>query len=284
MDSTLHLPPHALDAILFDFDGTIAETERSGHRVAYNAAFAQLGLDWTWDTALYGELLAVSGGKERIAHYLDRYRAGGRVYGDRTELLVAVHERKQQIFSALAGSIALRPGVRRVVREARAAGLRLAIVTTAAPAGVDAVLDRDPELRAAFDLIAAGDIVPRKKPAPDIYAYALEKLGAHAQCCIAIEDAAIGLRAARTAGIATLVTVSEYTRGEDFSGAAAVLSDLGEPGAPAQAFAGPSPPDGIVDVTYLREILQAYCSLRSTIARRSTFRRPDWGRSREDPD
>src|SRR5664279_2303396 len=152
-----------LDAVLFDFDGTIAETERLGHRVAYNAAFAQLGLDFTWDTALYGELLAVGGGKERIAHYLDRYRNGGRAYGDRAELIAALHERKQQIFSALAGSIAVRPGIRRIVREARAAGVRLAIVTTAARTGVNAVLGRDPELHAAFDLIAAGDIVPCKK-------------------------------------------------------------------------------------------------------------------------
>jgi HAD superfamily hydrolase (TIGR01509 family) len=246
-----------VDAILFDFDGTIAETERSGHRVAYNAAFAQLGLDWTWDSALYGELLAVGGGKERIAHYLDRYRHGGRAYGDRTELIAAVHERKQQIFSALAGSIAFRPGVRRIVREAHAAGVRLAIVTTAARAGVDAILDREPELRDAFAFIAAGDVVPRKKPAPDIYAYTLEKIGAQAQRCVAVEDAAIGLRAARSAGIVTLVTVSDYTRGEDFTGAAAVLSDLGEPEAPAEALAGPGPPDGFVDVAYLRSILHA---------------------------
>jgi HAD superfamily hydrolase (TIGR01509 family) len=246
-----------VDAILFDFDGTIAETERSGHRVAYNAAFAQLGLDWTWDSALYGELLAVGGGKERIAHYLDRYRHGGRAYGDRTELIAAVHERKQQIFSALAGSIALRPGVRRIVREARAAGVRLAIVTTAARAGVDAILDREPELRDAFTFIAAGDVVPRKKPAPDIYAYSLEKIGAQAQRCVAVEDAAIGLRAARSAGIVTLVTVSDYTRGEDFTGAAAVLSDLGEPEVPAEVLAGPGPPDGFVDVAYLRSILHA---------------------------
>ncbi len=129
-----------MDALLFDFDGTIAETERLGHRVAYNAAFAQLGLDWTWDTKLYGELLAIGGGKERIAHYLDRYRNGGRVYGDRAALIAAIHERKQQLFNALAPSIAIRPGVRRVVREARAAGVRLAIVTTAARAGVDAIL------------------------------------------------------------------------------------------------------------------------------------------------
>jgi HAD superfamily hydrolase (TIGR01509 family) len=244
----------ALDAILFDFDGTIAETERLGHRVAYNAAFAQLGLDFTWDTALYGELLAVGGGKERIAHYLDRYRNGGREYGDRAELIAAVHERKQKIFSTLAASIALRPGIRRIVREARAAGLRLAIVTTAARTGVDAVLDRDPELRVAFDLIAAGDIVPRKKPAPDIYMHVLAELGAQARRCIALEDASIGLQAARAAGIATLVTVSEYTRDEDFSGAAAVLSDLGEPGLPPEVVAGPPPPAGIVDVAYLASL------------------------------
>jgi HAD superfamily hydrolase (TIGR01509 family) len=246
-----------LDAILFDFDGTIAETERSGHRVAYNAAFAQLGLDWTWDSALYGELLAIGGGKERIAHYLDHYRQGGRAYGDRAELLAAVHERKQQIFTTLCGSIAFRPGVQRIVREARAAGVRLAIVTTAARTGVDAVLERDRELRDAFDLIAAGDIVPRKKPAPDIYAYALEKLNLRARTCVAVEDAAIGLQAARAAGIATLVTVSEYTRGEDFSGAAAVLSDLGEPDAPAQFLAGPRAPNGFADVTFLRALLKA---------------------------
>lgn len=247
--------PPALDAILFDFDGTIAETERLGHRVAYNAAFAQLGLDWTWDTALYGELLAIGGGKERIAYYLDRYRQGGRIYGDRTQLIAAVHERKQQLFTALSGSIQFRPGIRRLVREAVAAGVRPAIVTTAARAGVDAVLDRDPELRDSFDLIAAGDIVPRKKPAPDIYAYVLEKLGAHPARCIAIEDAAIGLRAARGAGIVTLVTISEYTRDEDFSGAAAVLSDLGEADAPARVLAGPLPPAGVVDLAYLRAIL-----------------------------
>jgi HAD superfamily hydrolase (TIGR01509 family) len=254
MQSTQRATLEPLDAILFDFDGTIAETERLGHRVAYNAAFAQLGLDFTWDTALYGELLAVGGGKERIAHYLDRYRNGGRAYGDRAELIAAVHERKQQIFTALASSIALRPGIRRIVREARAAGLRLAIVTTAAPAGVDAVLDRAPELRDAFDLIAAGDIVPRKKPAPDIYAHVLAALGAQAGRCVAIEDAAIGVRAARAAGISTLVTVSEYTRGEDFRGAAAVLSDLGEPEAPVEVLAGPPPPAGYVDVAYLRAL------------------------------
>jgi HAD superfamily hydrolase (TIGR01509 family) len=244
-----------LDAILFDFDGTIAETERLGHRVAYNEAFAQYGLDWVWDDALYGELLAVAGGKERIAHYLEQSGRGAKVVGDRTAFITALHERKQQIFATLVASIAFRPGVRRVVREAKAAGVRLAIATTAARAGVDAVLGREPELRDAFELVAAGDVVARKKPAPDIYRYALEALGVAAARCVAIEDAAIGLRAGRAAGIATLVTVSEYSRGEDFAGAAAVLSNLGEPDAPAQTYAGIAPHDGLVDLAYLRELL-----------------------------
>jgi HAD superfamily hydrolase (TIGR01509 family) len=247
-----------LAAILFDFDGTIAETERLGHRVAYNAAFAQLDLDWRWDEALYGDLLTIGGGKERIAHYLDHYHDdGGRGEGDRAALIAAVHERKQQIFNSLAGSLPFRPGVLRLVREARAAGVRLAIATTAARAGVDALLVREPELGAAFDLIAAGDVVPKKKPAPDIYRYAIERLGVGADSCVAVEDASIGLHAARAAGIVTLVTVSDYTRGDDFSGAAAVLSDLGEPDAPARTLAGSVPRNGLVDVAYLTDLLRS---------------------------
>jgi HAD superfamily hydrolase (TIGR01509 family) len=244
-----------LEAILFDFDGTVAETERLGHRVAYNAAFAERGLDWIWDDALYGELLAVGGGKERIAHYLERTGRGRDLPGDHAALIGELHERKQQIFGTLVGSIVFRPGVQRLAREARAAGVRLAIATTAARAGVDALLAREPELRDAFELIAAGDIVPRKKPAPDIYVYALERLGVVPQRCIAIEDAAIGLRAALAAGITTLVTVSDYSRDNDFAGAVAVVTDLGEPGAPSQMLAGPAPHDGLVDITYLRELL-----------------------------
>jgi HAD superfamily hydrolase (TIGR01509 family) len=251
--------PHAsgsLAAILLDFDGTIAETERLGHRVAYNAAFAQSGLDWVWDDALYGELLAVGGGKERIEHYIDNYRTDGASIIERAELIARLHERKQQIFDGLGGTMPLRPGVRRLVREACAAGVLLAIVTTAARAGVDAVLARDPELRAAFSVIAAGDVVPKKKPAPDIYHYAVERLGVEARSCIAVEDAPIGLAAARAAGIVTLVTVSEYTGFKDFTGAAAVLSDLGEPDAPARTIAGSVPLGGVVDLEYLRDLLE----------------------------
>jgi HAD superfamily hydrolase (TIGR01509 family) len=247
----------ALEAIVFDFDGTIAETERLGHRVAYNIAFAQSGLDWVWDDALYGAMLKIAGGKERIAHYLDRYRADDEAIADRPAFIARLHARKQQAFSALVETIDFRPGVKRLVREAKSAGVKLAIATTAARAGVDALLGRDPLLSDAFDLIAAGDVIPNKKPAPDIYNFTLEGLGVAARNCVAVEDAAIGLRAARAAGIATLVTVSDYTRGEDFSGAAAVVGDLGEADRHADVIAGPPTPSGVVDLSYLRTLLQS---------------------------
>jgi HAD superfamily hydrolase (TIGR01509 family) len=246
-----------LRAVLFDFDGTIAETERHGHRVAYNLAFAELGLGWEWDETLYGRLLAIAGGKERVRHYLERYGPtvpSGIAAG---ELAERVHAAKAEHFARLAPAIPLRPGVERVAREAREAGLAVAIVTTALQAGVEAVLDAHPGLARAVDLIAAGDVVAEKKPAPDIYFWALERLQLPAAGCVAIEDSRVGLRAALAAGVAALVTVSDYSRDDDFSGAAAVLESLGEAGAPARALRGPAPPDGVAGIGYLRELRAA---------------------------
>ncbi len=242
-------------AILFDFDGTIAETERLGHRVAYNAAFAQLDLGWIWDETLYGELLAIGGGKERIAHYIERFGPPNVPDGNHRAFIDLVHQRKQQLFTPLAATIRLRPGITRLVAEARADGVPLAIATTAAQAGVDAVIGAHAGLRAAFAVVAAGDIVARKKPAPDVYRYVLERLGVAAGTCIAIEDSAIGTRSAVSAGIPTLVTISDYTRDEDFTGAAAVVTSLGEFDAPAQTLAGRGPANGVVNLPYLRGVL-----------------------------
>lgn len=250
-----------LHALLFDVDGTLADTERDGHRPAFNQAFADAGLDWHWDVALYGKLLAVTGGKERMKHYIDHFRPDYRKPDNFDELVAELHKAKTRIYSALAaqGGIPMRPGVKRLLVEARAAGLRLAIATTTTPENVTVLLEHS--LGAGtqdwFEVIAAGDIVPAKKPAPDIYHYALEKMGLAAADCLAFEDSENGLRASLGAGLKTLVTVNDYTLDHDFTGAAVVLSDLGEPGAPNQRLAGAELSQPFVDVAYLRALHQS---------------------------
>jgi HAD superfamily hydrolase (TIGR01509 family) len=247
-----------LHALLFDVDGTLAETERDGHRPAFNQAFADAGLDWHWDVALYGKLLAVTGGKERMKYYIDHFRPDYRKPADFDELVAELHKAKTRHYSALAtrGGIPMRRGVKRLLIEARAAGLRLAIATTTTPENVTVLLEHSlgSGTQDWFEVIAAGDIVPAKKPAPDIYHYALQKMQLDAAACLAFEDSANGLRASLGAGLKTLVTVNDYTLGHDFSGAAVVLSDLGDPGTPNQRLAGPDLGQPFVDVAYLRAL------------------------------
>ncbi|MHB1076077.1 HAD family hydrolase [Thiobacillus sp.] len=249
-----------LHALLFDVDGTLADTERDGHRPAFNQAFADAGLDWHWDVALYSKLLAVTGGKERMKHYIDHYRPDYRKPDNFDELVAELHKAKTRIYSALAaqGGIPMRPGVKRLLAEARTAGLRLAIATTTTPENVTVLLEHS--LGAGtqdwFEVIAAGDIVPAKKPAPDIYHYALEKMGLAAADCLAFEDSENGLRASLGAGLKTLVTVNDYTLDHDFTGAAVVLTNLGDPGAPNRRIAGADLGQPFVDVAYLRALHQ----------------------------
>jgi beta-phosphoglucomutase-like phosphatase (HAD superfamily) len=220
----------SLQALIFDVDGTLAETERDGHRVAFNAAFAAAGLPWQWDEALYGELLAVTGGKERIRHFCERFDPQFLARPDLDSFVQGLHKDKTARYVALVnrGALPLRPGVARLIDEARQAGIRLAIATTTSLDNVTALLEASLGAGSAawFDAIGAGDIVPRKKPAPDIYLWVLERLGLAADACLALEDSANGVRAARGAGLPTLVTEAQYTRGEDFAGALAVLPDL----------------------------------------------------------
>jgi HAD superfamily hydrolase (TIGR01509 family) len=239
--------------LIFDFDGTIAETEQDGHRIAYNGAFAEVGLEWHWDRSLYHELLFVGGGKERLRYYLEHYDpplpAGAPV-----DMVDRIHSAKVRRFSLLAERMPLRPGVQRLVKEAKAAGLALAIATTASAAGVKAVLSQDPELLGAFDVFATGERAAKKKPAPDIYLWALDQLGLQARDCIAIEDSAVGLSASVAAKIPTLITTNSDTKAHNFDGATAIFSDLGEPDRHLTTYFGTPPEHGFVDMAYLNVI------------------------------
>ena len=219
-----------LKAIIFDVDGTLAETERDGHLPAFNAAFAECGLNWVWDEALYGRLLDITGGKERIRHYAKNFAPEIMARKDFDELVQRLHQVKTAHYVRLvdAGHIPLRPGVARLIAEARGAGIRLAIATTTSPENVTALLraSLSPEATAWFEVIGAGDVVPAKKPAADIYLWVLERLGLPASECLAIEDSENGLKAALTAKLTCLITIGEYTRQHDFSGATAVLENL----------------------------------------------------------
>ncbi len=246
----------ALEALVFDVDGTLADTERDGHRVAFNDAFREFGLDWDWDVALYEKLLAVTGGKERIRFYVDSFNPDYIKPVDFDDLVVALHKAKTRHYTELLakGAIPMRPGVARLLQEARDAGLRLAIATTTTPENVTALLEHSLDKDAVnwFEVIAAGDIVPAKKPAPDIYHYALEKMNLQPEQCIAFEDSENGIRSSLGAKLPTIVTINDYTRNHAFDGAMSVLSDLGEPGQPAQTIAGKAPSQGHISVADLK--------------------------------
>ncbi len=218
-----------LRCILWDVDGTLADTERDGHRVAFNMAFDEAGHARKWDVPTYGELLEVTGGKERIRYDIER---GGMPDMPHAEI-AGLHARKTVHYQSLIaeGRIPLRPGVRRLLEEAYEAGITLGVATTTTPAALDALIEHSLG-KAWFDrfaVLAAGDIVPAKKPAPDIYAYAMEKLGVSPEETLALEDSGNGWKAAHAANLRCVVTVNDYTRDHDFSGADLVVSELGEP-------------------------------------------------------
>ena len=216
-------------AIIFDVDGTLAETEEA-HRRAFNRAFAETGLSWSWDQELYRKLLAVTGGKERIRHFIGDYGGKGAPDEGVEDFIKALHATKTIAYSEIVreGGLELRPGIRDLIFAARERSYRLAIATTTTPANIDALLfatlgEVGHEL---FEVICAGDSVPRKKPAPDVYLLTLEKLDLPGESCVAIEDSRNGLLSACAAGIKTIVTPSIYTRGENFDEAALVIDDL----------------------------------------------------------
>lgn len=227
----------SIEALIFDVDGTLADTEEL-HRSAFNQAFEQLGLDWHWSPSEYRSLLKVTGGKERITAYLQQRASGAPPPRGLLARVPEIHAEKTRLYTAMvqAGELTLRPGVARLLEEAQRAGLRLAIASTTTAANIDALLQAT--LGACgldlFDVVACGDQVRHKKPAPDIYRLALDTLGVAPERAIAFEDSINGLQAASAAGLWTLVTPTYWSEGDDFSAAGLVLPHLGDADHPLQ--------------------------------------------------
>ena len=218
-----------IKALIFDVDGTLAETEEL-HRLSFNEAFAAAGLGWSWDQALYRELLGVTGGKERIAHFVAQNNPAAL---DRiAPMIPALHKDKTARYARLIadGAIELRPGIARLIAEAHETGVKLAIATTTSMPNVEALLAATLGRDALgwFAAIGAGDVVPAKKPAPDIYLWVLDRLAVPAVAAVAFEDSRNGLLSATAAGLRTIVTPGLYTADADFSEAAVVVPDLSE--------------------------------------------------------
>lgn len=245
----------SLAALVFDVDGTLAETEEL-HRQSFNKAFTAAGLPWHWDKALYARLLEVTGGKERIAHWIEGHNARPALD---TAGIARLHADKTTRYAALlaGGSLPLRPGVLRLLDEAQATGLLVAIATTTSMPNVAALLHASLGASALsrFAVIAAGDVVPAKKPAPDVYELVLDRLGLLPEQCVAVEDTVNGLRSATGAGIPTIITTSLYGGTRGFEGALAVVDHLGEPDQPCRVLQGPALPKPIVNLAGIKKWL-----------------------------
>lgn len=221
-----------MKALIFDCDGVLVDTERDGHRVAFNRAFAQVGLAIEWDEEIYGELLKVAGGKERMRHYFDNYGWPEEATG-RDDYIRKLHGLKTSLFMKIIenGELPLRSGVARLVDEAIKAGIRLGVCSTSNERAVNLVVEKmlGPERKRQFEFILAGDVVSRKKPDPEIYELARNQLGIPSSECLVIEDSRNGLLAAKRADMHCVVTKSHYTQNEDFSEADRVVDELGDP-------------------------------------------------------
>ena len=244
-----------LEALIWDIDGTFAETERDGHLVAFNQAFEAHGLAWRWNVARYSELLRITGGRERLLYDLATQAEGPQDPAERERLAATLHADKNHRYAQIAasGRIALRPGVLRLLREAAAAGMRQAIATTTSRSNLEALLTQHfgAAWRALFAAVVCGEDAPVKKPDPQVYEYCLGRLDLDPEEALAIEDSPNGLVAASTAGIATLVTRSLNFASHPYQGALAVCDDLEHPATPSPRLRGARP--ARVDLAQLRE-------------------------------
>jgi HAD superfamily hydrolase (TIGR01509 family) len=256
-----------VNALIFDCDGVLADTERDGHLPAFNQTFAEFGLPLRWSEDEYAVKLKIGGGKERLASILTpQFAREASLPADpakQRELVADWHRRKTEIFTQLvtAGKLGARPGIARLAHDAHERGWELAVASTSAPESVQAVLRSvvGDELARAFTVFA-GDVVPRKKPAPDIYLYALEHLHAAAEDALVVEDSGMGLLAATAAGLPCVVTLSSFTKDEPMNGAELVVSSLGDPGGERTAVI--SNPRGLRIDDYVRITDLAQCFAR----------------------
>ena len=244
-----------LRAVIFDVDGTLVDNERHGHRVAFNQAFEEFDLPYRWDEDEYGELLQVTGGQRRLHHYLDQQ---GVDEGERERLVPELHARKTEIFKELVseGRMEARPGAVRLLEEVREVGCSLALATTGSGDWVQDLLQQvAPDV--SFDAMVFGDDVSERKPDPEAFEVALERLGAGVGESVVVEDSDNGVQAAKAAGLTCAVVVTGYTVDQDLSEADLVLDGFGEPGSPAKVLADPHRTgcDGVLDVATLRRLV-----------------------------
>ena len=260
-----------LKALLFDVDGTLADTERDGHRVAFNRAFADAGLDWHWSVEEYDWLLQVTGGKERMRFFIEQRNPSIPEGIEIDRMIIELHKAKTDHYMRLLGEglIPLRPGIEPLLREARESGMRIAIATTTTPENVTALLGNTlgPGSVDWFEVIGAGDIVPHKKPAGDIYTYVMEKMDLNPDDCLAFEDSENGVLAVHDAGIrAMIITTNGYTAGHDFDGATTVIDRLcGDGEAPLHLLAGFDPLADCIDLAAARRVHAAAHATAGTL-------------------
>ena len=249
-----------LKALIFDVDGTLADTEEY-HRLAFNESFAQAGLEWDWSVALYDELLGVTGGRERIKHFIQQQHpnfAEEEKIDDLEDYIQGLHKVKTVLFNEKLeqGLVSLRPGVERLITEVHKHGIRLAIATTTTMENVTTLISctLGKASLAWFEVIVAGNMVAAKKPASDVYDAVLSQLSLPASECIALEDSQLGLKSALAAGITTIVTQNHFTRTHDFQNAALVINHLGEPELAFEVLQGNAYGHQYVDLAMLEDI------------------------------
>ena len=255
---------HKLKAIIFDMDGTLADTEDI-HRLAFNQAFAEFNFDWQWSVEEYKQLLSISGGKERIRNYLQLKQFVPKENTDLWHFAESVHKRKSDIYRDMlvAGHIQLRPGVKRLIDDAIKNEITLAIATSSSRKNVETLLlnTLGEEALTLFSVIVTSDIVEDKKPSPEVYQLVLAELGLEPENCIAIEDTFNGNKAAIGANLKTVITTHLYTIDDDFSNASLVVEQLGEPDSPFTIQSGNAFGKHLIDVDLLRQI----CSIEQLL-------------------